>query len=182
MRTKFDMAESTEAFKLKNRHLSSVIRILQAHIGDDPEGDVNLSGNARDDVSLCSRLLGSGVGSVAVKDSDLGTKTTPTQGGEHGNKDRELHGTQETARGDKARASDSRATARVLAAARDSRMNGPSSPFSGCPDFTPGRAPLARDGRIYSIDSLLLDSAGGGGASVAHSVDDIFHKPTLAEG
>jgi hypothetical protein len=118
-------------------------------------------------------LIGQDCGAVA-KDTDpvLDPLETRLKGGTV------KGGSQEVARG-----SDSQATSRAVARARDSRMNGPTSPFSGCPDMTPGRAPpRAADGSFVSIDSLFRRDASAVGADV--SVDDIFGKqpPTLANG
>ena len=170
------MADTTEPFKLKHRHPAAVIRMLQGHFDPDadPETEVNLDTKAKDNLSLCSRVLNSGVDGKAAKDTDpvLDPLETRLKGGTV------KGGSQEVARG-----ADKRATDSALARARDSRNNGPTSPFAGVPDYTPGRAPpRAADGSFVSIDSLFRRDASTAGADV--SVDDIFGKqpPTLANG
>jgi hypothetical protein len=167
------MAETTEPFKLKQRHLSAVIRLLQGHLDPDADGEseVNLTDKAKDNLSLCSRVLNSGVDGKAAKDTDpvLDPLETKLKGGTV------RPGTQEVARGADKRASDA-----ILARARDSRANGPTSPFAGCGDYTPDRVALAKDGSVLRIDSFFGQSADKAGDA---TIDSIFTQPpTLANG
>jgi hypothetical protein len=98
---------------------------------------------------------------------EAATDTDPTLEAE----EKRLKGepTQESARGDKRTASDSRRVA------HDSRGAGPTSPWLGT-----GDGPRGHFDTRFSLDNLLLSSEGAG--ELAPSIDSVFRREPLGEG